>query len=237
MDYIDRRDLDGWGYNIDHKELDPRQQDEEWQARWPVRGTTIFWVCNYHQRFFLKCSQTVEPLSMLTKKDEPWQWESEKQCTFETMVTAFTTAPVVQHLDHERQVIIETDVPDYISARVMAQYDNQGVLHYVSEYLKKHTPAECNYDIYHTDIMASNKELEEWRPECEGAAYPLQLSMDHTNLDYVMTKMVLHRRQARWSECLTQFDYQIVYWGGKSNSKRMLWRGGHVTSLSGAMKD
>jgi len=45
----------------------------------------------------------------------------------------------------------------------------------------------CKYDIYDKELMADIKELEEWRPECEGAAYPLQLVPDHKNLDYYMT--------------------------------------------------
>jgi hypothetical protein len=34
-----------------------------------------------------------------------------------------------------------------------------------------------------------------------------------------MTKKLLNRRQARWSEFLTRFDYEIVYRPGKSNGK------------------
>jgi hypothetical protein len=34
-----------------------------------------------------------------------------------------------------------------------------------------------------------------------------------------MTIKLLNRRQARWSEFLTRFDYEIVYRPGKSNGK------------------
>jgi hypothetical protein len=67
--------------------------------------------------------------------------------------------------------------------------------------------------------MAIIKVLEEWRPECEGAVYPLQLITDHKNLEYFMTTMLLNRRQARWSEFLTRLDYEIVYRPGQSNGK------------------
>jgi len=67
--------------------------------------------------------------------------------------------------------------------------------------------------------MAIIKALEEWRPECEGAAYPLQLITDHKNFEYFMTKKLLNRRQAWWSEFLTSFEYEIVYRPGKSNGK------------------
>jgi len=67
--------------------------------------------------------------------------------------------------------------------------------------------------------VAIIKGLEEWRPECEGAAYPLQLITDHKNLEYFMTKKLLNRRQARWTEFLTLFDHEIVYRPGKPNGK------------------
>jgi hypothetical protein len=34
-----------------------------------------------------------------------------------------------------------------------------------------------------------------------------------------MTKKLLNRSQARWSEFLTQFEYEIVYQAGKLNGK------------------
>jgi hypothetical protein len=114
-------------------------------------------------------------------------------------------------------VIIETDVSDYVSAGVLSQRDGEGVLHPVAYYSKKHLPAGCNYDIYDKELMVIIKALEEWRPEYEGTAYPLQLITDHKNLEYFMTKKLLNRRQARWSEFLTRFDYKIVYQPGKSN--------------------
>ena len=84
-------------------------------------------------------------------------------------------------------------------------------------YSKKQSPAECNYDIYDKELMAIIKALDEWRPECEGAAYPLQLIIDHKKLEYFITQKLLNRRQAPWSKFLTWCDYEIVYPPGKFN--------------------
>jgi hypothetical protein len=81
----------------------------------------------------------------------------------------------------------------------------------VAFFSKKHSPAECNYDIYDKELMAFIKALEEWRPECEGAEHTLQLITDHNNLEYFMSKKLLNRRQARWARFLSRFDYEIVY--------------------------
>jgi len=74
--------------------------------------------CNYYRRFIPKYSKKAEPLTRLIKKDEPFIWEAEQQLAFEMMVTAFTTAPVLRHFNHDREVIIEIDVSDYVSAGV-----------------------------------------------------------------------------------------------------------------------
>jgi hypothetical protein len=158
-------------------------------------------------------------LTKLTKKDVPFEWLKDQQKAFEQMIHEFTTAPTLRHFDHSREVIIETDASDYVSARVLSHRDDEGVLHPVAYFSKIHSPAECNYDINDTELMAIIKALEEWRPECEGAENTLQLITDHTNLEYFMSKRLLNRRQARWGQFLSRFDYEIVYRPGKSNGK------------------
>jgi hypothetical protein len=135
------------------------------------------------------------------------------------MVQAFTTAPILRHFDHSKEVVIETDASDSLLAGVLSQREDEGVLHPVAYYSKKHSPAECNYDIYDTELMAIIKALEEWRPECEGVELPLQIYTHHKNLEYFMSKKLFNRRQAKWSELLSRFTYEIVYRPGKSNRK------------------
>jgi len=175
--------------------------------------------CNYYRRCVPKYSEREVPLTKLTKRDEPFVWEAEQQLAFETMVTAFTRAAVLQHFEHEREVIIKTDDSDYVSAGVLSQYDNEGVSHPVAHFSKNHTPAKCNYDIDDKKLMVNIMAPEECRPKCTGAAYPLQLLTDHENLEYDMTKKLMNRQQARWSEFSTRFDYQIVDRTGKCHGK------------------
>jgi len=132
---------------------------------------------------------------------------------------ALTTPPVLQHFDHDREVIIETDASDYVSARVLSQSGDDVVLHPVAYYSKQHTPAKCNSDIYDKKLMAIIKALEEWRPEGEGAAFPFELITDHKSLGYFITKRLLNRQQAQWSELLPRFDCEMIYRPGKSKGK------------------
>jgi hypothetical protein len=152
-----------------------------------------------------------EPLTRLTKNDVPFEWLEDQQNAFEEMVDKVTTARTLRHFDDSREVIIETDTADYVSAGVLEQRDDDGVILPVGFFSMKHSPAECNYDIYDKELMAIINALEEWRPECDGAEHSLQLITDHKNLAYFMSKRLLNRRQARLAQFLSRINYEIVY--------------------------
>jgi len=163
-------------------------------------------------------------MTRMTKKDEPFVWEAEEQLAFEMMVTAFTTAPVLRHFDHDRVVIIETDASDHVSAGLISQYDADGVLHPVAYFPKKHSLAEWNDDLYDKELMAMIKALEERRPERDGAAYPLKLITDHINLEYFMTKKLSYRRQADGHElrpCIIQEHHDTALAGHPGRAKTL----------------
>jgi hypothetical protein len=174
---------------------------------------------NYYPRFIKRYSEAAEPLTRLTKEDVPVEWLKDQQEAFEEMIFKYTTAPILRHFDHSREVVIETDASVFVSAGVLSQKDDEGVLRPVAFFSKKHSPGECNYNIYDKELMAIIKALEEWTPECEGAEHILQLITDHKNLEYFITKRLLNRRQARSTQFLPRCDYRIVYQPGKSNGK------------------
>jgi hypothetical protein len=113
----------------------------------------------------------------------------------EALKQVFTTAPILRHFDYDREIIVETDASDYISASVLSQYDDEGILHPVTFFTKKHTPGECNYEIYDKELIAIIRAFEEWRPELEGILYPIQVLSDHKNLEYFMSMKLLNRYQ------------------------------------------
>lgn len=53
--------------------------------------------------------------------------------------------------------------------------------------------------------------FEAWRPEFKGSVLHIYILNDKKNLVYFMTIKVLSRRQKRWSEYLSQFDFKILY--------------------------
>jgi hypothetical protein len=132
-------------------------------------------------------------MTHLTLKNTPFVWTDKCSKSFEALKQAFTMAPILRHFDYDREVIVETDASDYVSAGILSQYDDEGVLHPVAFFSKKHSAAECNYEIYDKELMAIVRAFEEWRPKLEGALYPIKVLCDHKNLEYFMTTKLLKR--------------------------------------------
>jgi hypothetical protein len=54
-----------------------------------------------------------------------------------------------------------TNASDYSSASILSQYDDEGILHPVTFFSKKYSPAEYNYEIYDKELMAIIRAFEE----------------------------------------------------------------------------
>jgi len=212
------------GYVLSSKglEMDPVKTKtiREWKRPKSVHDVQMFLgFANFYRRYIRGYSIITRPLTGLTGKEKEFIWDGDHERAFKSLKTAFTTAPVLQPFDFEKRCVVETDASDFVSARVLSQPDLYGVLHPVAFFSKKHTPAECNYEIYDNELLAVVRAFEEWRPELEGAAYPVEVLSDHRNLEYFISKQDLNRRQARWSTFLSRFDYKIQYRPGRVGLK------------------
>jgi hypothetical protein len=143
---------------------------QEWPEPQNVKDIQSFLrFANSYRRFIRGYSNIVDPTPYLTRKNYHFVWSDECSKSFETLKKAFTTAPILRHFDYDKEIIVETDTSDYISASVLSQYNDEGILHPVTFFSKKHTPVECNYEIYDKELMGIVRAFEEWRPELEGA--------------------------------------------------------------------
>ncbi|KAG0156085.1 hypothetical protein PDIDSM_3261 [Penicillium digitatum] len=170
---------------------------------------------NFYRRFIRDFSKVIAPLVRLTKKDVRFEWTPVCQLSFEALKKAFTSAPVLKAFDWSKEIVLETDASDFVSAGVLSQYDDAGILHPIAFFSKKHSAAECNYEKYGKELLAIIRCFEEWRPELEGTPSPVKVITDHRNLEYFTTTKLLNRRQARWSEFLSRFNFKITYRPGK----------------------
>ena len=77
------------------------------------------------------------------------------------------------------------------------------------------TKAEENYPIHEKEMLVIIYALKVWRVYLEGQKFSVKT--DHKSLTYWQSQPVMSRRQARWSELLAEYDFDIEYQPGKTN--------------------
>ena len=211
----------------DGLKMDPQKIESilEWKQPRCVKDVQAFLgFANFYRRFIKAYSTIAAPLTRLTKADNkhfvfPWAAESPEQRAFQTLKTAFTTAPILAHFDPDIETWLETDASDYVVAAVLSQKGVDGIIRPVAFMSKRMAPAECNYEIYDKELLAIIRAFEEWHPELAGTLDPIHVITDHKNLEYFMSSKQLNRRQARWAEFLAEFNFKISYRPGRQGTK------------------
>ena len=92
------------------------------------------------------------------------------------------------------------------------------VTHPVVFFSATFTPTKWNYDIYERELLAVMKSLAHWRPYLGWTKFPFTIITDHANLQYWKSPKNLNRWIARWHANLQEYDYEILYVPGKTNT-------------------
>ena len=159
------------------------------------------------------------PLTRLTRKDAPWNFSEDCQRSFNALKHAFTTVPILTHFIPDTPIIVETDASNYAIAGILSITCADREIYPVAYYSRTLTAPELNYDTHDKELLAIFEAFRNWRHYLKGSTSPIDVVMDHKNLEYFSTSKVLSRWQARWSEFLSQFNLVICFHPGKLGAK------------------
>jgi len=110
---------------------------------------------------------------------------------------AVITAPILASPQDSEPFHIAADSSNFASRAILSQQlPREDKWHPVAFYSKSLSPVKWNYEIHDKEMLAIIHALEEWRHFLEGARHPVEIWMDHKNLEYFMTAKKLNRRQA-----------------------------------------
>ena len=174
---------------------------------------------NFYRRFIKRYSHVTAPMTVLLKKAVRFQWSREADKAFHKLKTAFTTAPILRHFDRTLPAILEADASDEALGGTVSQDDEKGVLHPCAFHSRKFTSAERNYEIYDKEMLAIVECMDKWRYYFEGSGHTLKVFTDHKNLVWFTETKQYNRRQARWAEKLSRFDFVIQFRPGVQGGK------------------
>ena len=174
---------------------------------------------NFYRRYIYNYSDIVIPLTRLTRKNVPWNFDNNCRESFNLLKKAFTTAPVLTQWKPDCQIIVESDASDYALAAIISIQESDGSVHPVAFLSRTFNSSELNYDIHDKELLAIHEAFVAWRHYLEGSTFPIDVVTDHKNLEYFSTTKILSRRQARWSEYLSTFNMTIRFRPGRLGTK------------------
>ena len=188
---------------------------EDWPKPEKVKDIQAFLgFANFYRNLIRSFSKITKPLNDLLKKGVSWKWEKTHQQAFEHLKQKFTEEPVLTTFDDTKRATIEVDASDYAMGACLLQEDKP-----IAYFSKTFQSAEINYDVGDKELLAVVSALQNWRIHLEGAVQKTRILSDHDNLTKFTTTKELNRRQARWSEKLASYNFEIEHVPGSRNRR------------------
>uniref|UniRef100_A0A8C5PUW8 ribonuclease H n=1 Tax=Leptobrachium leishanense TaxID=445787 RepID=A0A8C5PUW8_9ANUR len=162
-------------------------------ANWPVPKSVkevqrFLGFANYYRKFIRDFSQTVAPLTDLTKHHNIFTWTAVTERAFQEIKHKFCSAPILSIPDPKKSFVLEVDASNTATGAILSQrQEEDDRLHPVSFLSRKLQAAERNYDVGERELLAIKHALDEWRHLLEGTLYPITIYTDHKNLEYLRT--------------------------------------------------
>ncbi len=180
---------------------------QSWPVPKNVRDVKGFLgLAGYYRRFIKNFAHLAVPMTKLTSKAITFEWGEEQQRSFEQLKEALTTAPVLGKPDYTKDWLLEVDASDIAIGAILSQEWDTGVhpVYYWSRQLGK---AEKNYSTTDRECLAVVAGCKKFRPYILGGF--TTIVGDHTAVKWILNKIEVSGRHARWQVILSEFDYEI----------------------------
>ena len=198
---------------------------EQWPRPQTIQDVQRFvGLCNYFKKFIQGYGELAAPLTNLLKKDAldvVQAWPEACQKAFEGLKLAITSAPVLCLPDFTKPFEVVCDASGVGIGAVLLQ---EG--HPICFYGRKMKQAELNwkggvwenefnFTVTEQEMLAVVDALRQWRCYLEGVQFIVVT--DHKPITFFNSQKTLSRRQTRWFEFMSRFDYTWEYRPGRLN--------------------
>jgi transposase InsO family protein len=157
-------------------------------------------------------------LTDLTRKGKAFTWQAAHQKAFETIKRLARSVRFLQRLDYESgdPVWLIADASSKGVGGYVAQGKDWKTARPIGFYSRQYRPAEANYPTHEQEMLAVIECMKHWYPQLAGTQF--EVLTDHAPLRHWKTQRVLSRRQLRWLDFLSNFDFDITHIPGITNT-------------------
>lgn len=218
--------IDYLGYEISSEGVRPGTNKIEAVKRFPIPKNVhevrqFVGLASYFRKFVQNFSIIARPLTLLTKKNEPWRFGPEQMKAFNTLKEKLIDRPILALFDPAAQLEVHTDACKLGVGAILLQNSNTG-LQPIAYYSRQTSPEEQRFHSYELETLAVITALRRFRVYLLGTTF--KVVTDCNAIKSTMTKKDLIPRVARWWIAMQEFDFIVEY---RSGSKMT-----HVDALS-----
>jgi len=150
------------------------------------------------------------PLTLLTRKHQPFTWTDKCEESFQELKRRLTSAPILVISDVGKPFDVYCDVSHLGLGCVLMQ--EKKAVTYALRQLKVH---ERNYPTHDLELPTIVFALKIWRHYLYGAQF--RVFNGHKSLKCLFDQKELTMRQRRWMQFLKDYDFELLYHPGKAN--------------------
>ncbi|GKA26289.1 putative reverse transcriptase domain-containing protein [Tanacetum coccineum] len=167
-------------------------------------------LAGYYTRFIANFSKIAKPLTLLTQKNQNYEWGKKEEEAFQTLKNNLCDAPILLLPDGIEDFVVYCDASNKGLGCVLMQRGK--VIAYASRQLKIH---EKNYTTHNLELGDVVFALKTWRHYLYGTKSVI--FMDHKSLQHIFNQKELNMGQRKWIELFSDYKCKIRYHHGKSN--------------------
>jgi len=183
-------------------------------------------LAEYYRRFVPNFSKKAKPLTELLKRNVPYNWNDKTEAAFSTLKSILTTEPLLQYPDFTRPFVLTTDTSNDAIGAVLSQglVGKDLPIAYAS---RKLLNAEKNYPTIEKELLAIVWACKHFRPYLYGRKFTIVT--DHHPLTWIFSVKDPSSRLLRWRLKLEEYEYEVKYKKGSSNTNADALSRIHVT--------
>ena len=136
-----------------------------------------------------------------------WQWSGEQEESFQKLIAALTSAPVLKVPDWSKDWILDCDASNNAVGSILSQKDNHEEEHPVYYYSRLLNPAERNYSTTDRECLAVITAVKKFRVYILGKE--VLIRTDHGAVRQLLQQPEATGRRARWMAILSEFDFSL----------------------------
>ncbi|KAJ3480303.1 hypothetical protein NLI96_g8442 [Meripilus lineatus] len=221
-------EIDFLGHHISERGIEADQKKVEKILTWPEPRSSsdvraFLGLVRYVASFLPNLAEFTSVLTPLTTKESDKcfpTWSASHQTAFDAIKNLVVSRECLTTIDHDNmgnnRIFVACDASDKRTGAVLTYGPTKESARPVAFDSTQLKGPEFNYPVHEKELLAIVRALKKWRVDLLGV--PFTVYTDHRTLENFQTQKELSRRQARWQELLGQYDFEIVYVPGDSNT-------------------